>query len=80
MKRRSTTSILDSDTNISNLCMGKGPEYFFFEYPSPVEANECTAKQLVGLIFSLAVTCGLIKLNSVVIYGEFSYKGDVTTT
>lgn len=69
------TVLLTADTNVSNLCMGKGPECFLFEYPSPLEASECTAKQLVDLIFSLAVTCGLIKLNFVVIYGEFSYKG-----
>jgi hypothetical protein len=69
------TVLLTADTNVSNLCMGKGPECFLFEYPSPLEATDCSAKQLVDLIFSFAVTCGLIKLNNVIIYGEFGYKG-----
>jgi hypothetical protein len=60
--------------------MGKCPEYFFFEYSSPVEANECTAKQLVNLIFSLSLTYSLIKLNYVVIYGNLATRGDGTTT
>ena len=66
--------ILTADTNMAELCMGKGPECFHLTYPSSLDVNRCTPYQLRDLIFYLAKVCGLIKCNSVIIYGEYSHK------
>jgi len=66
--------ILTADTNMAELCISKGPECFHFTYPSSVEVDTCTPYQLRDLIFYLARVCGLIKCNSVIIYGEYSHK------
>ncbi|MCL7475472.1 MAG: hypothetical protein M8352_05455, partial [ANME-2 cluster archaeon] len=56
------------------LCMGKGPECFHLTYPSSIDVDQCTPYQLRDLIFYLAKVCGLVKCNSVVVYGEYSHK------
>lgn len=66
--------ILTADTNMAELCIAKGPECFHFTYPSSVEVDHCTPYQLRDLIYFLARVCGLIKCNSVIIYGEYSHK------
>jgi hypothetical protein len=69
------TIFLTADTNASNLCEGKGPDYFYFRYPSNLDAKECTSNQLVNLIYWFAIANGFIKCNSVIIFGEFGHKG-----
>ena len=59
---------------MAELCMGKGQECFHLTYPSSLDVNRCTPYQLRDLIFYLAKVCGLIKCNSVIIYGEYSHK------
>lgn len=66
---------LTADTNASNLCEGKGPEFFHFTYPSNIDARECTSDQLVKLVYWLAIVNGFIKCNSVIVCGEFGHKG-----
>jgi hypothetical protein len=66
--------LLTSDTNMADLCTGKGPECFHFTYPSSMNVETCTNEQLIELIFSLATVCGFIKCNSVIVYGEYGYK------
>lgn len=66
--------ILTADTNMAELCIAKGPECFHFTYPSSIEVDHCTPYQLRDLLFFLARVCGLIKCNSVIIYGEYSHK------
>ena len=57
-----------------DLCKFEGVEYFLFELPHVVKADYCTTTQFLELIFKLAVVFGLVKLNSVIIYGEFKGK------
>lgn len=66
---------LTADTNASNLCEGKGPDFFHFTYPSTLDARECTSDQLVKLIYWFAIVNGFIKCNSVIVCGEFGHKG-----
>ena len=66
--------LLTSDTNMADLCTGKGPECFHFTYPSSMDVEKCTNEELIDLIFSLSTVCGFIKCNSVVVYGEYGYK------
>jgi hypothetical protein len=66
---------LTADTNVSNLCEGKGLDFFHFQYPSYLDAKECSSDQLVKLIYWFAIVNGFVKCNSVVIFGEFVHKG-----
>ncbi len=66
---------LTADTNASNLCEGKGPDFFHFTYPSNTGVRECTSDQLVKLIYWFAIVNGFIKCNSVIVCGEFGHKG-----
>ncbi len=66
--------LLTADDAMADLCNAEGLEYFKFDIPHIVEADFCTGKQLVGLIFNLAVVLGFIKINSVIVFGEFRGK------
>jgi hypothetical protein len=66
---------LTADTLVSNLCEGKGLDFFLFKYPSHLDAKECSSDQLVKLIYWLAIMNGFIRCNSVIVYGEFGHKG-----
>ncbi len=68
------TLLLTADSNMAELCAGKGPECFHFIYPSSMEVRRCSPEQLKDLIYYFAIVFGVIKCNSVIIYGEFSYK------
>jgi hypothetical protein len=66
--------LLTADDSVADLCNAEGLEYFKFDLPHAIEANECTAKQLISMIFNMAVVFGFVKVNSVVIFGEFRGK------
>ncbi len=68
------TLLLTADSNMAELCAGKGPECFHFIYPSSTGVRHCSPEQLKDLIYHFAIVFGLVKCNSVIIYGEFSYK------
>jgi hypothetical protein len=66
--------LITADDSMADLCNAEGLEYFKFDLPHLIDADYCTAKPLMGLIFNLAVVFGFIKINSVIIFGEFRGK------
>jgi hypothetical protein len=66
--------LLTADDAMADLCNAEGLEYFKFDIPHAVEADRCTTKQLLNLIFNLATVFGFIKINSVIVFGEFRGK------
>ena len=59
---------------MADLCEAQGVEYFHFIIPHAVDAERCNANNFINLIFNLACVFGVIKLNSIVIFGEFKGK------
>ena len=66
--------LLTADDSMVDLCSAEDLEYFKFDIPYLVEVEHCSTTQFVELIFNLAVVCGFVKLNSVIIFGEFKGK------
>jgi hypothetical protein len=66
--------LLTADDSVADLCNAEGLEYFKFDLPHIIEANQSTANQLISLIFNMAVVFGFVKVNSVIIFGEFRGK------
>ena len=66
--------LLTADDAMADLCNAEGLEYIKFDMPHIIDADYCTSKQLIGLIFNLAVVLGFIQVNSVVLFGEFRGK------
>jgi hypothetical protein len=66
--------LLTADDAMADLCNAEGLEYFKFDIPHIIEADNCEGKQLINLIFNLAVVFGFIKINSVILFGEFRGK------
>ena len=66
--------MLTADRQIVDLCEAEGIEYFHFSLPHAVEANFCSSKSMLRLIYTLAMVFGVVRLNSVVIFGEFKGK------
>jgi len=66
--------LITADDSMADLCNAEGLEYFKFDLPHLIDADYCTAKPLAGFIFNLAVVFGFIKINSVIIFGEFRGK------
>ena len=66
--------LLTADDAMADLCIAEGLEYFKFDIPHAVEAKKCNYKQMLNLIFNLAAVYGFIKVNNVVIFGEFRGK------
>jgi len=73
-ERSSLPVLLTADNPMSDLCRAEGIEYFLFEYPHVVKADFCKPRQLKELVFNLACVFGVIRLNSVVVFGEFKGK------
>ncbi len=73
-ERASLPVLLTADNAMSDLCRAEGIEYFFFKYPHAVSADYCSASQLRDLIYNLACVFGVIRMNSIVVFGEFRGK------
>jgi len=73
-ERSSLPILLTADISMVDICELEGIEYFLFEFPHVIEADYCSAESMLELVYSLAVVFGLIRLNSVVIFGEFKGK------
>ncbi|MCS7131047.1 MAG: PIN domain-containing protein [Archaeoglobaceae archaeon] len=69
--------LLTSDRQISDLCDAEGLEHFLFTLPHAVDANFCSFSSMVKLIYNLAMTFGVIRINSIVIFGEFKGKNAI---
>lgn len=66
--------ILTADKTFPDLCRLKGLDYILLKIPHTIEAKECTSDKFVDLVFTLATIFGFIKVNSVIIYGDFRGK------
>lgn len=74
-KERSALPILlTADNQMADLCKAEEIEFFYFKFPHVVNANFCDHDSMLKLIHSLALVFGVIRLNSVVIFGEFRGK------
>ncbi len=73
-ERNALPVLLTADTSMVDICELEGVEYFLFECPHVINANCCTAEQMLELVYCLAVVFGVIRLNSTVIFGEFKGK------
>lgn len=77
-KERSTLSVLlTADRQMADLCELEGIEYFLFDFPHAVDAKECSFKGMLSLIYNLAMVFGVVRLNSVVVFGEFRGKKSI---
>ncbi len=69
--------LLTADRAMVDFCRIESLDYFNFDYPNTFNINTCSAQQFRSLIFNLAVVFGFIKLNSTIIFGEFSGKHEL---
>ncbi len=73
-ERAALPVVLTADRQMADLCEAEGIEHFLFTFPHAVDADFCTNRSMLRLIYSLAMVFGVIRLNSVVIFGEFKGK------
>jgi len=66
--------LLTADATMTDICELHGIEYFLFKFPQVHLIDFCTFKQLRDLVLNLAGVFGFIKLNSVIIFGEYIGK------
>ncbi|KXB00417.1 hypothetical protein AKJ40_01330 [candidate division MSBL1 archaeon SCGC-AAA259M10] len=53
----------------------EGVDHLYLKYPVEYNLDTCSHREFLKLIFDLSVTFGFIKLNCVLIFGEFGGKG-----
>ncbi|MDI9644265.1 MAG: hypothetical protein QFX35_03475 [Candidatus Verstraetearchaeota archaeon] len=71
------TVMLTADCSMVDICEAEGVEYFLFEMPKEVPPElGCNDSRLIRLVSDLASVLALVKLNSVILYGEFRAKRD----
>lgn len=68
--------ILSADEKMGDCCQIENIEYFIFDYPHQINVDQVSAHNFRNLIYNLAVIFGFIKLNSVIIFGEYHGKKD----
>ena len=73
-ERAAMPVMLTADRQMADLCMVEGVEHFLFTLPHAVEADFCTHQSMRRLIYDLSMVFGVIRLNSVVVFGEFKGK------
>lgn len=65
---------LTVDRAMVDFCELENVDYFLFEHPEKIDVSHCTAENLRCLIYNLAVVLGFVKLNSILILGEYRGK------
>ncbi|MEN3017402.1 MAG: PIN domain-containing protein, partial [Candidatus Methanosuratincola petrocarbonis] len=76
-ERNAQVILLTADSSMTDICDAEGIEHFLFEMPKEIPGEStCTAPQLRRLVADLAGVLALVKMNSVIIYGEFRGKRD----
>ncbi|MBD3229740.1 MAG: hypothetical protein GF329_16280 [Candidatus Lokiarchaeota archaeon] len=71
---RSSIILLTADRSIIDYCDLDNLGYFLFDYPSEIDNIHSSPSQLRELLFNLSCSFGFIKINNVIIFGEFSGK------
>jgi hypothetical protein len=67
--------LLTADGNMAQLADAQGLEHMLLEMPEISGPLNCSAAAFVRCLFDLATVFGFIKINSVILYGEFGGKG-----
>jgi len=67
--------LITADNLMTDICETEGIEYFHFKIPHEIEYSDRTARanQLRKLVYNLASLLGFVKLNNIILFGE--YKG-----
>ena len=76
-ERSALPVLLTADRQMADLCELEGIEYFLFILPHAVDAKECSFDSMLKLIYNLVMVFGVIRLNSVVVFGEFKGKKNI---
>lgn len=76
-ERAAMPVLLTADRQMADLCEAEGVEYFHFKLPHAVTVDFCSSSSMLRLVYSLAMVFGVIRLNSVVIFGEFRGKSKI---
>ncbi len=67
---------LTADVNVASLCKAEGSAFMHFEFPGTIETREVAPQDVIKLLFRLATAFGVVKCNSVILFGEFKGKGN----
>ncbi|MFN3383368.1 MAG: hypothetical protein ACK401_00550 [Archaeoglobaceae archaeon] len=73
-ERSALPVLLTADNQMADLCKAEEIEFFHFKIPHAVQADFCTHRSMLNLIYSLALVFGVVRLNSVLVFGEFKGK------
>ncbi|MBO8180961.1 MAG: hypothetical protein H0Z19_10905 [Archaeoglobus sp.] len=73
-ERAALPVMLTADRQMADLCEAEGIEHFHFTLPHAVQADFCSSRSMRRMIYNLAMVFGVIRLNSVVVFGEFKGK------
>jgi len=73
-ERAALPVMLTADRQMADLCEAEGIEHFHFTLPHAVQADFCSSRSMRRMIYNLAMVFGVVRLNSVVIFGEFKGK------
>ncbi len=76
-ERAAMPVLLTADRQMADLCEAEGIEYFYFRIPHVTTADFCSPSSMLRLIYNLATVFGVIRLNSVVVFGEFKGKSRI---
>lgn len=69
--------MLTADNLMARLCEMEGLSYFQFQIPGNITVNQCTFQGFSDFTYNLACILGLIKINSVIIFGEYKGKANL---
>ena len=77
-ENNSNVVMLTADKSMTDLCEMEGLECFYLETPKKIgpEIPDLNARQMRSFLFNLAGVLGFVKMNSVIIFGEFKGKKD----
>lgn len=75
-KKRVKVILLSSDKDIVDICRIDGVDFFLFVFPDEPKPRHCSAKQFSKFICNLAGAFGFVRVNHVMVFGEFKGKSD----
>ncbi len=67
--------LLTADDQITDICKMENLEHFYLKCPHELDSEFCSHEKFLKLITNLSLVFGVIKLNSIIIFGEFGGKG-----
>lgn len=70
------TILLTADEQMRDLCDVENVECEYLKHPYEFDAERCSHEDFVELVKNIALVFGFVKLNSVILFGEFGGKSD----